>query len=78
MLVRDWNWMDFCSRPAIRSISSSIAPVVMRHSSLLLMVLLSHEDARMTMPRETHYCCGSGMGVLVALVKLSSSDTTFV
>ena len=32
--------MDFCSRPAMRSISSSIEALVMRHSSLLLMVCI--------------------------------------
>ena len=37
-LLRDWKWMDFYSRPAMRSISNSIARVVMRHSSLMLMV----------------------------------------
>ena len=42
MLVRDWKWTDFCSRPEMRSISSWIAAVVMRHSSLLLMVLFDH------------------------------------
>jgi hypothetical protein len=43
-LVRDWKWTDFCSRPAMRSISSWIAAVVMRHSSLLLMVLFDHGE----------------------------------
>jgi hypothetical protein len=54
-LVRDWKWTDFCSRPAMRSISSWIAPVVMRHSSLLLMVLFDHAGAWKAMPLGTHY-----------------------
>jgi hypothetical protein len=54
-LVRDWKWTDFCNRPAMRSISSWIAPLVMRHSSLLLMVLFDHAAARKAMLLGTHY-----------------------
>jgi hypothetical protein len=39
----------------MRSISSWIAPVVMRHSSLLLMVLFDHAGAWKAMPLGTHY-----------------------
>jgi hypothetical protein len=54
-VVRDWKWMDFCSRPEMRSISSWIAAVVMRHSSLLLMVLFEHAEVWKAMLLGTHY-----------------------